>query len=263
MRRTLSFLCEGNALAATLDEADGSTGLLIIQGGNEIRVGAHRGMAKLAAAVAGQGYPVLRFDRRGIGDSEGENQGYMSCGPDIAAAVEAFRAACARLERVVGFGNCDAATALVLHKSPVDALILSNPWVVEPVDDLPPPAAIKGHYARRMRDPAAWAALLTGKVDLRGIAKGLGRIAAAKEAGTLAESFARALAVRLLPTTIVLAARDGTALAFDDEWKSTVFNGLRDDPAIRLETVDSASHSYAGRGDFEALLEVVLARLAA
>ena len=112
MRHQLSFPCEGATLAATLDEAPGTTGLLIVSGGNEIRSGAHRGMATLAQRIAAAGHPVFRFDRRGIGDSEGENTGYTNSGPDIAAAIAAFRRAAPQLTRIIAFGNCDAASAL-------------------------------------------------------------------------------------------------------------------------------------------------------
>src|SRR3546814_9170156 len=83
MRHQLTFACEGAALAATLDEAPGTTGLLIVSGGNEIRSGAHRGRAMLAQRIAAAGHPVFRFDRRAIGDSEGENGGFEASGPDI------------------------------------------------------------------------------------------------------------------------------------------------------------------------------------
>ena len=52
MRRILSFDCAGVALAATLDEGARKTGLLIVSGGNEIRIGAHRGMTTLAGEIA-------------------------------------------------------------------------------------------------------------------------------------------------------------------------------------------------------------------
>jgi alpha-beta hydrolase superfamily lysophospholipase len=91
MRRLIEFPCEGETLFGTLDEAPGTTGLLIVSGGNEIRVGAHRGMALLAGRLAGAGHPVFRFDRRGIGDSTGENHGFESSADDIAAAAAAFR----------------------------------------------------------------------------------------------------------------------------------------------------------------------------
>ncbi len=54
---------------------------------------------------------MFRFDRRGIGDSTGENHGFESSADDIAAAAAAFRAE-SGVTRIVGFGNCDAATAL-------------------------------------------------------------------------------------------------------------------------------------------------------
>src|SRR5690606_29966334 len=132
MRRHLSFDCEGAALAATLDEAPGTTGLLIVSGGNEIRSGAHRGMAMLAQRIAAAGHPVFRFDRRGVGDSEGENRGFEASGPDIAAAIAAFRGATPHVTRIAAFGNCDAASALLLHRpAGIDALLLANPWTYE------------------------------------------------------------------------------------------------------------------------------------
>ena len=141
-RRHLTFACEGSLLAGTLDEAPGETGLLIVTGGNETRAGAWNGQAQLAARIAAAGHPVLRFDRRGCGDSEGPNSGFAASGPDIAAALAAFRAECPRLSRVVAMGNCDAASALMLAKGEgFDALILSNPWTIEEPDAAPPPDA--------------------------------------------------------------------------------------------------------------------------
>jgi len=239
MRRTLTFACEGSSLAASLDEGERTTGLLIVSGGNEIRSGAHRGMAQLAQTIAAADWPVFRFDRRGVGDSEGVNGGYLSSGPDIAAARRAFRSQCPHLQTIVAFGNCDAATALVLHDAEVDARVLANPWVVEPRDALPPPAAIRDRYARRLRDPAAWAALLTGRIDLKALAKGLGRIAspAPTTPDSLAARFVAGIASR--PTTILLAERDVTAIAFADEWQRCFVEG------IAMRRLDSASHSFA------------------
>ncbi len=259
----ITFRCEGETLAATLDAAASATGLLIVSGGNEIRIGAHRGMSTLAADVAAAGHPVFRFDRRGIGDSDGENRGFAASGPDIAAAAVAFRESQPQLGRIVAFGNCDAATALILHcgQTPIDAVVLANPWVIEPKDDLPPPAAIKDRYARRLRDPAAWAALLTGKVDMRALARGLGRLAAPPKPNDLATAFAEALQKTPLPTTILLASQDGTALAFADAWKGDAFASVRH--RIAPQTFDSASHSFATSADYAILRTALLHALAA
>jgi len=255
MRRALSFSCEGATLVGTLDVAAGSAGLLVVSGGNEVRSGAHRGMAELAASIATKGYPVFRFDRRGVGDSDGENRGFRFTGPDIFTALETFRGECPQLTRIVAFGNCDAATALALHASPVDARVLANPWVIPSSGEMPPAAAVKDRYTRRLRDPEAWKALLTGKIDMRKLAKGLGRLAAAKPAqpDSLADKTVRALEASAIPTTILLATRDATAIAFADVW--------RNDPSITVERVDSASHSFAEPDAYRALVEVLLRSL--
>jgi exosortase A-associated hydrolase 1 len=261
MRQSLNFQCQGVKLAATLDPGDHDTGLLIVSGGNEIRIGAHRGMAGLAAATSAKGHPVFRYDRRGVGDSEGENAGYSSSGPDIIAAVATFRQEAPKLRRIVAFGNCDAATALVLYRADahIDALVLANPWIVPPIDDLPPAAAIKNRYVRRMRDPAAWAALLTGRVDMRALGRGLGRIAMPKRETPLAESFAIALTAATIPVQILLASADNTALTFADAWQSESFAPAR--AWVQVTTFDSASHSFASDADFAVLLQTVLTRL--
>jgi exosortase A-associated hydrolase 1 len=251
MRNTLSFACEGAALAGTLDSAAGTTGLLIVSGGNEIRSGAHRGMAQLAALIASKGCPVFRFDRRGVGDSESENGGFRSSGPDIRAAIDAFRTAQPQLTRIVAFGNCDAATAIALHEAPVDARVLANPWVIPSSGEMPPAAAIKDRYVRRLRDPEAWKALISGKIDLTKLAKGLGRLAAAKPAApdSLADKTVRALEAATVPTTVVLATGDATAIAFADVW--------RNDPAIPVVRIDTASHSFADDAAYARLVEVL------
>ena len=81
MRRLIACACADDDIIATLDEAAGTTGLLIVSGGNEVRAGAHRGMALLAADLAAAGHPVFRYDRRGVGDSGGTNRGFLSAAP--------------------------------------------------------------------------------------------------------------------------------------------------------------------------------------
>ena len=94
MSRSFHHLeCQGEKLAATLDQGSKTTGLLVVSGGNEIRSGAHAGMSRLAAAMADQGYPVLRYDRRGIGESSGSNAGFTASAEDMGAAVDFFMTA--------------------------------------------------------------------------------------------------------------------------------------------------------------------------
>ena len=92
-RLHLTFECADTTLAGTLDTAMGSSGLLLVTGGNEVRSGAFSGQAALAARIAAAGFPVFRFDRRGVGDSGGENLGFRKSMRDIECALAAFGAA--------------------------------------------------------------------------------------------------------------------------------------------------------------------------
>lgn len=265
MRRLMTFSCEGETLAATLDEGAGGTGLLIVSGGNELRIGSHRGMAELADALTVEGVPVFRFDRRGIGDSTGENGGYTSSGPDIAAAARAFRKAVPHLTRIVAFGNCDAGTALALHHdgAPIDVLVLSNLWAFEELAaDTPPPAAIKARYLERLKDPRALWRLLTGGVDIAKLAKGLRTVATAEVApvGELAERIAQGLERFGGAVTLLSCRRDNTAILFREAWKSDRYAALR--ARLPYHECDSASHSYQHPPDKAWLRDRLLAAIA-
>ena len=255
MRRVVEFQLDDTTLFGTVDDGDSASGLLIVSGGNEIRIGAHRGMAVLAQEVAANGHPVFRFDRRGIGDSEGENVGFAGSADDIEAALAAFKTASPALTRVVAFGNCDAATALVLYGTTVDGLVLANPWIVEQFDDLPAPAAIKKRYVRRLRDPKSWVALVTGKLNLRATIRGLRRLVAGtvKNEGLRASVAAR-LASSTVPVTIIVADGDNTGIVFADAWQSSEFEAARSRRDVDFVTLTSSSHSFANEADFAFLL---------
>lgn len=249
MRRHVEFSCDGRQLVGTLDAGTAKTGLLIVSGGNEIRSGAHAGQAQLAQDISGAGYPVFRYDRRGIGDSEGANAGFLDTEADIAAAMEAFRAVVPHMEKVVAFGNCDAATALALfHETAgIGALVLANPWVIENdrPDALPPPSAVRSRYIEKIRDPKKLIELFTGKVSFTKLAKGLKQAVSKPEQTGLSARLGEALADADIPVRILLARRDRTALAFQEAWANESYNHVAAKPNIALAELDSASHSFA------------------
>lgn len=258
MRRVIAIPCAGETLSATLDEAAGSTGLLIVSGGNEIRCGAHRGMAMLAQRLAERGVPVLRYDRRGIGDSSGENGGFLAAQPDLAAAAAAFRAMAPGMVRLIGFGNCDAASTLALfgRDAGLDAVILANPWVIESTDTLPPAAAIRARYAKRLSDPREWARLLRGGVEIISVFKGLRKLVSTsrKRVGELETQVLEAVQGWGAAATVVLATGDATALAFT---AAARHGGL----TVTTVQIATASHSFAGPRDAETLEDAIAAVL--
>jgi exosortase A-associated hydrolase 1 len=249
------FKVGGDRCFATLDQAKGTTGLLIVSGGNEIRSGAHGGGAAMAAYFAAKGFPVWRYDRRGIGDSEGGNGGFESSENDIEAALHAFRAAVPALTRIVAFGNCDAASSLALfHDRQVDALLLANPWVIEtatsadaPTDTsvAPTAAAIRARYWARIKNPRSLIDLVTGKINVKKLLSGLTKAAAKEELSGLAMRIRDALNDCDLPVRILLAERDTTAMTFKAAWNDTAFQKIRSRANITLVSTDSTSHSFA------------------
>ncbi|MEC7817968.1 MAG: hydrolase 1, exosortase A system-associated [Pseudomonadota bacterium] len=248
-RRHLTFLCEGDRLAATLDEGEKTTGLLLVTGGNEIRSGAFSGQAALAASLAEQGFPVFRFDRRGVGDSEGVNRGFREEEVDIRAALAAFREAAPHVSRIVGFGNCDAASALMLAGGAgCDALVLSNPWTIEEAGDAsdggddtgsdttPPASAIRARYIAKLKNPREIARLLSGGVDYRKLLRGIARAVGPKAApSTLAGDLRDGLGGFSGPVRILLAEADRTAQVFVENWDAS---------DARIARCPNAGHAY-------------------
>mgnify|MGYP000113667174 FL=1 len=81
-------------LTAELTEQPGDCGVLIAVGGPQYRVGSHRQFLLLSRRLAAEGFPVFRFDYRGMGDSDGAMRSFENVSEDIAAAVDTFRLTC-------------------------------------------------------------------------------------------------------------------------------------------------------------------------
>ncbi|HZF94285.1 MAG TPA: hydrolase 1, exosortase A system-associated [Allosphingosinicella sp.] len=254
MRRLLSFPCEGARLGASLDEGVGPTGILMVTGGSQTRVGSHRMYERLADALAGAGYSSFRFDRRGVGDSEGEDPGFRGSAPDVAAAAAAFRSEI-QVSRVIGFGLCDGATSLAFAAGAagLDGMILVNPWFVEAESGAPAPAAVRAHYKQRLLSVEGWKKLLTGSISWRKLLGGLMK-STDTSASPLAAEAAAALRASGVRAELILASGDATAVAAANEVKSRLFKGI----VGKAQMLPSDSHTFAREGDADLLTAATL-----
>ncbi len=149
------------------------TAVLVIVGGPQYRAGSHRQFVLLARRLAGRGFPVLRFDCRGMGDSSGAQRSFESLGPDIHAAIDTLHKLLPRLRRVVLWGLCDGASAALLyrhetHDTRVGGLCLLNPWVRS--DTGLARTHVKHYYAQRAMKREFWTKLLRGEVGAGALA---------------------------------------------------------------------------------------------
>lgn len=178
----LTFACEGEDLFGilarpTAPTAPATTGVVVIVGGPQYRAGSHRQFVLLARALAAAGYPVLRFDYRGMGDSSGAQRDFQDVHQDVGAAIGALQQHVPQVQRVVLWGLCDAASAALLyyhesHDPRVAGLCLLNPWVRSTASLAR--THVKHYYAQRLMQRAFWAKLFSGRVAFSALA-GLAR----------------------------------------------------------------------------------------
>ena len=270
--RAITFDCEGDALVGILSEppAPGETGVVIVVGGPQYRAGSHRQFALLARALAGEGFAVLRFDVRGMGDSAGSPRGFEAIGPDINAAIAALMQQVPALRRVALWGLCDGASAALLHadaaRDPrVCGLVLLNPWVRSP--ESLARVHLRHYYWRRLVQPAFWSKLMRGRVGQAAWRDLLANLRARRVGPRSApmsyqERMARGWTAFAGDILLVLSGNDFTAKEFVD--------ATRSDPAwarallhVRLQRHDlpEADHTFTAPAWRQRVDEITIAWL--
>ena len=167
--RPICFQCQDASLLGILSVPKNidKHGILIVVGGPQYRAGSHRQFTLLARQFASEGIPVLRFDYRGMGDSDGDPREFTSVGDDIRAAVDCFFRAVPELQEVTLWGLCDAASAAIFYAhldTRITGLVLLNPWVR--TEHGAAKAYLKHYYLARLFDRQLWRKVITGKFAL-------------------------------------------------------------------------------------------------
>ena len=164
-----SFTCAQETLLGILaiPEIPADTGVVVIVGGPQYRVGSHRQFVLLSRALATAGFAVLRFDYRGMGDSSGARRNFEAVSSDIAAAIDTLQLRLPKVKHIVLWGLCDAASAALLychetHDPRVTGLCLLNPWVRSEASLAR--TQVKHYYIQRLQQKEFWLKLLRGGV---------------------------------------------------------------------------------------------------
>ncbi len=262
----ITFPCGGDSLVGILHRPDreaSTIGVLIVVGGPQYRVGSHRQFVLMARGLAEAGYPVLRFDYRGMGDSSGELRTFESVDDDIRAAVDAFMAGVPALQGIVIFGLCDAASAAWLYCAQDErlrGLVLANPWVRTEAGEAK--AYVKHYYLRRLVQRSFWRKVLSGGLrpgsSVRSLFTALrraGQDATRKptaEPTHFIERMRRGAAAFSHPILILLSDRDLTAREFEALCQdSGAWGELVARPGVELGRVRDADHTFSSRSALE------------
>ena len=254
----LVFPVAGERLLGVVARPDGprDCAVLLVVGGPQYRVGSHRQFLLLSRRLAAAGYPVMRFDYRGMGDSGGAVRSFDAVGEDIGAAIDAFLEACPGVRRIVLWGLCDAASAALLHvqasRDPrIAGLVLLNPWVRSEASLAQ--THIKHYYGQRLLQRAFWVKLLSGKMQIVRSLRGLlGNAMLARGTGSprQSRSFQDLMAEGWRQfdgeVLLILSGQDYTAKEFLEYVASdAAWSGVLDSRKLSRVDVADADHTFS------------------
>jgi exosortase A-associated hydrolase 1 len=254
--RAIQFDCLGSMLYGVLHvpEHAATRALLVVTGGPQYRAGSHRQFVLLGRELARCGVPVLRFDYRGMGDSEGTPRSFEAVDDDIASAAAALVRELPEVREFVLWGLCDGATAAALY-APCDVrvrgLVLANPWIRSEASEAQ--AMVRHYYGKRLLQGAFWRKLLGGSINpwraaadlLRAVWRG--RVTPPAEGG-IAQRMLGALQQFEGHVLLVSSGADLTAREFDTV-VSACPNWRRALARVRLtrRELHGANHTFAQR----------------
>lgn len=247
------FQCRGDWLVGILHLPvyPRARGVLVITGGPQYRAGSHRQFVLLGQLLAESGIPVLRFDHRGMGDSEGDPRSFDQLNADLGAAVRHFFQVMPNLRELVLWGLCDGASAAAFyaaHDARVRGLVLLNPWVR--TEQGQARATLRHYYSERLRNPEFWRKLACGGVRWMDSLRSLGRLArSANRAGASGELPNKLFqALNNFPGRIlfILSGADLTAREFSAVAASTPgWRALMAAANVRHARIEAANHTFA------------------
>ena len=254
--------------------ADADTAVVIVVGGPQYRVGSHRQFVLMARSVSDAGFPVLRFDYRGMGDSEGDPRSFEDVDADIRNAVDRIVEMSDTIRKVVLVGLCDAASASLMYAANderVVAQVLLNPWVRSEQGQAK--SYLRHYYLQRLMQRSFWTKLFSGRMHvfksvrefLQSVRQARG--SAVEESGVDVQRTNDDFVSRMLrglksftgPILFLISGRDLTAGEFvdlckdDKAWKSSMQKGR-----VETQRLEAADHTYSRRESLDAANTIII-----
>ena len=214
--------------------------------------GSHRQFTLLARSLAEQGVAAMRFDYRGMGDSEGSMRDFERVDDDLRAAIDTLFEQVPELTEVVLWGLCDAASAGALYAARdarVTGLVLLNPWVR--TESGAAKATLKHYYRDRIFNASLWKKIASGSFNPGAAARSLvGLLGRAKQQagpGALPDRMHDGLGAFAGKVLVILSGADLTAQEFAGVAQSPKWRSLMATPRITRKLLPKADHTCSRR----------------
>lgn len=235
--------------------------VVIVPGGTQTRVGAHRMFVHLADQLADQGIAALRFDIRGRGDSEGDYPGFAQLDADLSAAIAALKQAVPSVRKVTLVGHCDGAAGAafaIARNREADGLILLNPWARTVETQV---VANNANSKRSLFRSDNWKRLFNGQLNIISSLKSLIR-------SVSSPAYVRIPATGLLadwqyawqrlscPTLVVTGSADRSGQEF-----LALLPSLGPHGNLTLKMIANGTHSFSTVDQTEALAQLLISWL--
>ena len=261
--RALAFRCGDDWLYGVLSMPGTmpTQGVLIVVGGPQYRAGSHRQFTLLARSLAANGIAAMRFDYRGMGDSEGALRDFETITSDLCAAIDAFTKAVPGMRELVLWGLCDAASAIAMYAASdarVSGVVMLNPWVR--TSDGLARATLKHYYRGRLLERDFWRKLLSGRFDLAGSLASMAKLArsafspgkpdagASPRPSPLPQRILAGMQAFQGRMLVITSGADLTAREFCDAATAMpAWNRLLEAPHVTRRQIDKADHTFSRR----------------
>lgn len=253
VEQPIAFPCREDVLIGIV--ASGAVrlplGVVIVVGGPQYRAGSHRQFVGLARHLALAGFPTIRFDYRGMGDSSGDHRSFDTIDDDIRAAIDTLLAVHPTVTAVALWGLCDAASAVMMY-SPDDArvrgLVLANPWARG--EETYARTQLKYYYARRLFSGALWRKILLGRLNfIRSASEVAGKAAQAVRSQRTIADYRERMLVGLRSfrgrVLLVISGQDLTAREFLDFAAAHPSGGALTDDSVARLGLPEADHTFS------------------
>jgi len=225
-----TFTCGGHALVGILHQPDQGQPqprgiVFVVGGGPQYRSGGHRQLTLWSRTLCTEGFPVFRFDYRGMGDAHGAFVGFEGIDDDIRAALDCFTALAPEVKEVVLWGECDAASAILFYAhrdARVKGVVLLNPWARTQAGNAR--AYLRFYYLQRLLQPSFWKKVKSLRFNPWASARAAWRLfrlsggasrSVARSEGPLPERLLQGLTRFDGPVMLVLSGRDLIAREFE------------------------------------------------